>query len=253
MQGAGMFTDMGVNMFGSNEDRELLEAITGKSSSSSSGSDGASGKAKMVDFFSRGAEADDELLKSLKDQIGKDELEEGVAGAGGKGASASSLFDALIGGPAKAPARSSAVIPTGPPAPAAPPAAAAGGVEYRPALTVEQAEELTRSLDDMTDAEVARVLQKLQKAVGDQLKQEMAGAIAGAGPSDGPKQMPRAPVLDPEIRKKYGSELNAIEDELEKIYSDPLGVWQELMANPEKFLDEEKAKSPEDLTDDPKQ
>jgi hypothetical protein len=37
------------------------------------------------------------------------------------------------------------------------------------------------------------------------------------------------------VRSKYASELNAIEDELEKIYSDPLGVWQELMANPDKY------------------
>ena len=77
----------------------------------------------------------------------------------------------------------------------------------------------------------------------------MAGALAGAGPSEGLKQMPRAAVVDPEIRKKYGKELDAIEDELEKIYSDPLGVWQELMANPDKFLDE----NPKDLTDEPKQ
>lgn len=52
------------------------------------------------------------------------------------------------------------------------------------------------------------------------------------------KKMPRAPAVDPEMRKKYGKELEAIENELEKIYSDPLGVWQELMANPEKFLKE---------------
>ena len=158
-----MFADLGVNMFGSDEDRELLEAMTGKGASSSSGSGSGSGsssaggaKGKMVDFFSRGAEADDELLRSLKDQMGTAGLdEEGAApgGAGGKGASASSMFDALIGGPSQAaPTRSSAIIPAGSPAPAA--AGAAGGAGYRPALTVEEAEELTRSLDDMTDAEV---------------------------------------------------------------------------------------------------
>lgn len=52
------------------------------------------------------------------------------------------------------------------------------------------------------------------------------------------KKMPRAPPVDPEMRKKYKKELDAIENELDKIYSDPLGVWQEFMKNPEKFLNE---------------
>lgn len=40
--------------------------------------------------------------------------------------------------------------------------------------------------------------------------------------------MPRAPSVDSNIRQKYGKELDAIEDELENIYNDPLGVWQEM-------------------------
>lgn len=52
------------------------------------------------------------------------------------------------------------------------------------------------------------------------------------------KKMPRVPPVDPEMRQKYKKELDAIENELDKIYSDPLGVWQEFMANPEKFLNE---------------
>ena len=60
------------------------------------------------------------------------------------------------------------------------------------------------------------------------------------------KKMPRAPPVDPEMRKKYKRELDAIENELDKIYSDPMGVWQEFMANPEKFLNEEEIKLAED-------
>ena len=52
------------------------------------------------------------------------------------------------------------------------------------------------------------------------------------------KKMPRAAPVDPEMRKKYNKELDAIENELEKIYSDPIGVWTEFMKNPEKFLEE---------------
>ena len=51
--------------------------------------------------------------------------------------------------------------------------------------------------------------------------------------------MPRTEALDREVRKKYDRELNAIEDELEKIYNDPLGVWQELISDPDKYLSAE--------------
>ena len=52
------------------------------------------------------------------------------------------------------------------------------------------------------------------------------------------KKMPRAAPVDPAMRAKYNKELDAIENELEKIYSDPLGVWTEFMKNPERFLNE---------------
>ena len=58
--------------------------------------------------------------------------------------------------------------------------------------------------------------------------------------------MPRAAPLDPSVRKKYGKELSAIEDELEKIYNNPLGVWQELMTDPDKYLSETDRKKLED-------
>jgi hypothetical protein len=37
------------------------------------------------------------------------------------------------------------------------------------------------------------------------------------------------------LQYRYDRELDAIENELEKIYNDPLGVWQELITNPEAF------------------
>ena len=33
-----------------------------------------------------------------------------------------------------------------------------------------------------------------------------------------------------------GKELTMIEDELEKMYQDPLGVWREMIENPDKFM-----------------
>ena len=50
--------------------------------------------------------------------------------------------------------------------------------------------------------------------------------------------MPRAVPVDPAMRQKYNKELEAIEDELERIYADPLAVWTEFMKSPERFLNE---------------
>jgi hypothetical protein len=44
--------------------------------------------------------------------------------------------------------------------------------QYRPALSVQESEQLLRSLDEMTDAEVAAVLSKLKSAVGERIKSE---------------------------------------------------------------------------------
>lgn len=260
-EGAGMFSDLGANMFGSDEDRELLVAMQGKTKDQDPSSSSSGEKQRMADFFGRD---DEDLMRSLKQQMGSASADE-VPDVTAAGASASSMFDSLMGGKeVKANAAGPKITPSS--APSAPSSAgsmdtstsgAAGAVgnrpEYRPALTVEEAEELNRSLDDMTDAEVQRVLQKLQSAVNDKLKEEMSGALASSGITPSPKKMPRAPSMDPEMRKKYGKELDAIENELEKIYSDPLGVWQELMANPDKFLNEQGPKSPGELTDDDKQ
>jgi regulator of replication initiation timing len=94
-------------------------------------------------------------------------------------------------------------------------------------MSKEEVDDIDKRLDDMTDEEVALAIAKMRSVLNKKL------------PSPGSsRKMPRAPSVDPEIRKKYGSELSAVEDELEKIYNDPLGVWQELMANPEKYVDE---------------
>ena len=58
--------------------------------------------------------------------------------------------------------------------------------------------------------------------------------------------------IDPSMKAKYGKELTMIEDELEKMYQDPLGVWQEMIENPDKFLMEmgEDDIAKKDITDE---
>ena len=258
-EAAGMFTDMGVGMFGSEADRDLMESMQGKSKTTETKSGGAAAdgnsKERNTDYFGRGGMGDDELMQTLKDQMGANNLEEGggdfFGSTGGGGASASSMFDELMGGKSKTAKKSTPIAAPTPVAtkqtsPA--PSSSSGSDEMvkRPALTVEEADELTRSLDDMTDAEVQRVLNQLKNAVTSKLKDEVVQSIKTrkdeviqSSATKAPKKMPRAKPLNPEVRAKYSKELDAIEDGLEKIYSDPISVWQELMANPDKYLGDE--------------
>ena len=265
-EAAGMFTDMGVGMFGSEADRDLIDSMTGKSrtdTKTGGTSTDANSKERNTDYFGRGMGDDDALMQSLKDQMGSNNLEGGAGdffGSTGGGASASSMFDELIG--KSKTAQKSTPIPAPTPASAAKTTSStpssssssssssspSGSDEMakRPALTVEEADELTRSLDDMTDAEVQRVLSQLKEAVTSKLKDEVVQSIktrkdevVQSSAAKTPKKMPRAKPLNPEVRAKYGKELDAIEDGLEKIYSDPISVWQELMANPDKYLGDE--------------
>ena len=287
-EGAGMFADMGNNMFGNKEDRELIESIQGRvesADSSSSGNGGRGGKG-VATSFSRESE-DEDLLNSLRSQLGAKNLADisnipdilnptgdatktkGPAPAQtapskkstGAPAPAASIFDTrvdvraereeILASTSPVPPSSSVSAFTREPVAVRPvaadvfetpaPATVTPGPQYGPALTTQEAEKLQDSLDDMTDDEVAAVLAKLRNAVSDRIKEEVSDAMSASGMSRGDgevKKMPRAASVNPGVREKFSEELTAIEDELEKIYSDPLGTWQEMMANPEKFLEE---------------
>lgn len=116
-------------------------------------------------------------------------------------------------------------------------------------LTEAETEDLQRRIDNMTDEQVEKVFAKMRGALGEAASEEMADALEEARKlttSKGKREMPRAQPVDDEVRKKYNRELNAIEDELEKIYNDPLGVWQELITNPESF---DESENPDKLAD----
>ena len=138
-------------------------------------------------------------------------------------------------------------VPPNASAPAAPASKSKLGVDEsgsKPTtlLTEEETEDLQRRIDNMTDEQVEKVFAKMRGALGEKASAEMADSLEEARKlttSKGKREMPRAKPVDDEVRKKYDRELNAIEDELEKIYNDPLGVWQELITNPESFNEDE--------------
>lgn len=250
-EGANIFTELGARGLGVNkEDRELMEALSGKKFGREAG--GASvrgGQAQEdVDKFDKSAmdsllggkmdnifggkprdasssnsgTSDDELLEGLRRQAGADDtpdLMESMGGLFGKDKSKQAVKSSAAG-----PGQGFAVKSTGAPE-----------EQPQPLLSREEADDLQRRLDNLTDEQIEQVFAKMRAALADKMKEDLSQAIEAKKAIAGKNSMPRAAVNDPSVRSKYASELNAIEDELEKIYSDPLGVWQELMANPDKY------------------
>merc|ERR1719378_1774571 len=120
------------------------------------------------------------------------------------------------------------------------------------------ADDLQRRLDNMSDEQIEKVFSKMRASLGSKMVDNPDGAMKGSvdeideaikaaklakTTSNVPsRRLPKTEALDPEIRKKYDRELNAIEEELEKIYNDPLSVWQDLITDPDKYLSDEEIK-----------
>merc|ERR1711959_455386 len=122
-------------------------------------------------------------------------------------------------------------------------------------LSQEDAADLQRRLDNLSDDQIEKVFSKMRDSIGSKLGDGIgdsnedamdeaikAAKLAKASSNATPKKMPRSEALDPEVRKKYDTELNAIEEELEKIYNNPLDVWRELIKDPDKYLSDEEIK-----------
>ncbi len=141
--------------------------------------------------------------------------------------------------PGQTPAPSASKLDSQPEKGSDPPSAPPGSTGQT-LLSREEAEDLQRRVDNLTDEQLERVFSKMRNALGQKASEDMVDALEEARrqtTAKGKRNMPRATPVDSDIRSKYDRELNAIEDELEKIYNDPLGVWQELITNPEKFED----------------
>ena len=131
-------------------------------------------------------------------------------------------------------------------------------VELKPltqtVLSPEEAMSLTNKIDNMSEEQIQLVFKKLRESMKDKLKNEtkessqneMVVLNENLKPTEN-LVMPRAPIIDPKVRAKYNNDLKSIEDELEKIYQNPLSVWKELLQDPDKYLDDDEIKEIERL------
>lgn len=218
---AEMFRTVGSSMFGNAKDQELLQELIGRTK----GPDATETKAVPRSSVAADPWAadkpveDDSFMASFMTQLG---------------VSSKKSETATTVSPNQAPPIPQ---PISPPLPIA------------PVLSKDEADDLQRRLDDLTDEELERVFAKLRATIGSEVGADLSEATAEYRKSKGGGgqfiKMPRAPVVDNDVREKYKSELDAIESELENIYRDPIATWQEIVNNPDKFLE-----SLEDIVDE---
>lgn len=204
-EGVRLFSEVGETLFGSAEDLELLESITGKKSakipvapaSSPPPSTRKAGAAESTSLLDSSVEED--FLRSM---IGKTK-------PSGKSEIATPLETASQreSGPDVA-------------------------TPKQPPLSMEEAAELQSRLDNMTDEQVEKVFEKLRVSLGDKLKGELKASMQAKKA----KGMPKAPAVNPSVRSEFAEELKQVEDELEKMYNDPVSVWQDMLRRAEADL-----------------
>ncbi len=104
--------------------------------------------------------------------------------------------------------------------------------------------ELQRRLDAVSDEELEKLFKgsaKFASVIPPEVDMFRVGQqLTTNSPK---KRYPKARPLNPEIRAKF-EELDAFEAELEKLYDNPLAVWEDIIKNPDKFID------PDDTRDD---
>eukprot|EP01039_Chlorochromonas_danica_P002672 gene2672-2917_t len=99
-------------------------------------------------------------------------------------------------------------------------------------LSKEDVERLQNKFDQLSDEEVESVFRKLRKNFGKQLLKDYQ-EFKKENPIS---SMPAVPPKNEVVRNKYQKEFHEVEKELEKLYQDPIAVWQDMLQSPEKWI-----------------
>lgn len=99
-------------------------------------------------------------------------------------------------------------------------------------LSKEEVERLQNKFDQLSDEEVESVFRKLRKNFGKQLLRDYQ-EFKKENPIS---SMPAVPPKNEVVRSKYQEEFHEVEKELEKLYQDPIAVWQDMLQSPEKWI-----------------
>lgn len=244
-EGSKIFSEQGDTMFASDEDKELIDSMMGKNAKVPTVGRGTKKKYSPSSRADSDLSSDDELLKSLMLQIGREE-------EGGEYPDPDDIFGSNKGLkiPSGAPPASNAApVSTGSAVNTSSAVSGEGGSTEptqvkKPVMSPAEAEDLQRRMDAMTDAQIEQLFKKMTDLTKAQLQDDLQkkltdvdilGSMAKkkATAPQVKRELPKAEPLDKEVRRKYEGELREVEEELEKMYNDPIGVWRD-MINKEK-------------------
>ena len=211
---------------GKNGKSEVLSPEGALNMLGTAGEQGGGGRGGTCNCWSSDPQLDDDLISSLRAQLGAVQAQ---AQAEGSAADDGEAFgEAGVGLLQQVCGRDD--TPTSPvPMPAAP--------ETVMALSSEEATSLQSKIDDMTDEQVDKVFAKMRKSLGERMGEGLGHKLAARmRETAASRRMSMDKTTDPALRKKYDKELSMIEDELEKMCDDPLKIFAELATNnPEAF------------------
>jgi len=224
-EAAAKFAKLGSSMFtAGGEDQELIDSLLGKTPLSAVTD-------KIPEQEKTGSklkERDDDalLMKGLYDQLGGSDVDK-VSSSRLSSSDEKSEIDSFMSVFGKVPLPESSSTKS---------ISSSSSSDVQPNISEEEAEDLKRRIDNLSDEQMEKVFAKMRKSLSEKTAESMFNlqkAAASSSPST--SKMPRSQPLDPKIRQKYNSELTAVENALEELYNDPLKVWQEMVTNPDKF------------------
>jgi len=103
----------------------------------------------------------------------------------------------------------------------------------RVVITPEEASKLQDKLDSLSDEQIEKVFAKMKTSLSEKMKENIEKKLEN---KTGNTSFPKSKVVDKSVREKYNKELTIVEDELEKMFSNPIDVWSALLENPEKYM-----------------
>lgn len=218
---AKLFAQIGTGIFTETEDAEIIEGLTGKR---------PVGKEKLVDSKNKKAGSPDSSIFDSREED-DEEINPAIFDEDNISESAK-IFGAVD---EVTPSTSAAVQAIVQPLQSPPPRAS-------PSLSVKEIEELQKSIDNLSDEQVERVFSKMRGSLGTKLYEAFNQSFRS---KDGKPK--KSPPISSFTSSSSDPDLRMIEAELKKAYEDPLSVWKELMANPDKYLDDEDWKKLKDI------
>lgn len=223
---ARQFSEIGTDMFASSEDKDIIEGLTGKGTISENLKEN-----RATSPSNKNEKAIEEYFKQSEDdfRIDDDDDDDDIS---------SFDFDANLSEAATIfgdVTKNIATIESFD--------SKANDVLVKPQETLlspEEAMSLQNSIDNMTEEQIVKVFANLKNTLNNQMAVELNEAIEKRKlPIKSSKKFPKVEPINQNLKKDYEKEFEDFEKELEKMYEDPLAVWDKLLNNADDYLSDQ--------------